>query len=104
MKPILITLLNSESFILYNKELNNLFDELEDKLISSEGADFIHLSNSNEVIPQLNKVLPKSLDVLTITRETIILGRESAGLVVEKEKFFSPYYINNCKKYTIKLL
>lgn len=101
MKPICITLTNSKSFILYNKELNNLFDELDNKLISSE-ADLIYLQNA-EIISRLEKVLPRNLRISAISRETLILTEGPGSFQLQSVKFFI-YYRDDCKKYTIKLL
>jgi hypothetical protein len=100
MKPVCITLTNSKSFRLYNKELNNLFDKLDSKLIGS-GADLIYLQD-DEIIPQLKKVLPRGLRISTISRETLVLVEGPDGFAIESINFI--YYNDNCKKYTIKLL
>lgn len=101
MKPICIALTNSKSFVLYNKELNNFLDDLESKLISS-GADLIYLQNA-EIVPQLEKVLPRSLRISAIYRETLILTKDPKEFQLQSIKF-SIYYNDDCKKYTIKLL
>lgn len=101
MKPVCITLTNSKSFILYNKELNDLFGELEGKIIGSE-ANLIYLRDA-EITPQLEKVLPRDLRISAISRENLILIGGLDGFELESVKFFI-YYNDDCKKYTIKLL
>ena len=105
MKPVVLTFENSSRIIIYNEELNTLFDKLE-KIRQGQPKEIIFHIPDNALIPLLKKLyfINRSLALMAVSRGSLEISKYEPYNLTVQERPAVNYLCKDYIKYTVKHL